>query len=376
MKVLVAGDYACRFRIDDTMTEEQYSELFDGISVYVKHADISIVNYENPVLSGSKNYVPINKQGPHLKSSPKAVQAIADAGFNVVTLANNHIMDYGKEGCLNTIEVMKRYKIDTVGAGEDIKEARKTLYKQSQGKTLALINCCEHEFSIADECSAGANPMNPIHQYYAITKAKKQADFVLVIVHGGHEYYQLPSPRMQETYRFFIDAGADAVINHHQHCFSGYEYYHDKPIIYGLGNFCFDGRFRNGIWNEGYIVDLDFSDITVGMSLIPYSQCNEKPGVFPLQDRCLFDEKLKNLNTVIADPIALKKACENYYVSQSPQLEMVFEPYSNKYLRKLKTLGIIPSFVGIHKWFALLNLIDCEAHRDKLLFLLRKKCQG
>ena len=84
------------------------------------------------------------------------------------------------------------------------------------------------------------NPLLPIQQFYKIQEAKENADYVLVIVHGGIEHYQLPTSRMIETYRFFIDAGADAVVNHHQHCYSGYERYKSKPIIYGLGNLLFD----------------------------------------------------------------------------------------------------------------------------------------
>ena len=135
------------------------------------------------------------------------------------------------------------------------------LYKEIGDKKLAVINCCEHEFSIATETTAGSNPLNPISQYYAIKEAKEKADYVLVIVHGGHEHYQLPSTRMQETYRFFIDVGADAVVNHHQHCYSGYEYYNGKPIMYGLGNFCFDeGLKKTKQWHEGYIVEISFTE--------------------------------------------------------------------------------------------------------------------
>jgi poly-gamma-glutamate synthesis protein (capsule biosynthesis protein) len=121
-----------------------------------------------------------------------------------------------------------------VGGGTNLQEASKILYKKIDEKVLALINCCENEFSIATEVTAGSNPLNPIQQYYAIQEAKSKADYVLVIVHGGHELWQLPSPRMQETYRFFIDAGADAVVNHHQHCYSGYEIYKKKPYILNL----------------------------------------------------------------------------------------------------------------------------------------------
>lgn len=98
---------------------------------------------------------------------------------------------------------------------------------------------------------------------------------------------------MQETYRFFIDTGADAVVNHHQHCYSGYEIYHDKPICYGLGNFCFDedGR-RECFWNEGYLVKLDFVNENIDFELIPYTQCNETASVILVQDNKTISQKI------------------------------------------------------------------------------------
>lgn len=85
---------------------------------------------------------------------------------------------------------MYKYGIDTVGAGKNLKEASKVFYKQIGDQLLAVINCCEHEFSIATEHEAGANPLNLIQQYYQIKEAREKADNVLVIVHGGHEHFQ------------------------------------------------------------------------------------------------------------------------------------------------------------------------------------------
>lgn len=115
--------------------------------------------------------------------------------------------------------------------------------------------------------------MNLVHQYFAIKEAREKADSVVVIMHGGHETYQLPTPQMQQTYRFFVDIGADAVVNHHQHCYSGYEVYKNKPIFYGLGNFCFEplGNVRP-TWYEGYMVNLHFNaDVEIKFDLIPYT---------------------------------------------------------------------------------------------------------
>ena len=195
MKVLVAGDYAYGQRLVDIVKNRQYGILFNDIKEIIKAADVSIVNYETPVLLDGGKYIPITKQGPNLQSPPEAVEAISYAGFNTATLANNHILDYGEEGCRDAIKTLENAGIETVGAGNNLSEAEKILYRHIAGQTLAIINCCEHEFSIAKENKAGANPLDPIKQFYAIKEAKKHAEFVLVIVHGGHEHYQLPSPR-------------------------------------------------------------------------------------------------------------------------------------------------------------------------------------
>ena len=220
-------------------------------------ADYNIINMEAPIVSGEGT--PITKNGSNLKVNSCAIDALKWASFDCVTLANNHFYDYGEKGVKDTLIACRERCIDYVGAGLNLTEASQTLYKEIHGKTFAIINCCEHEYSIAAENSGGSNPINPIQQYYAINEAKKQADHVIVICHGGIEFFQYPTPRMVEWYRFFIDVGADAVINHHQHCYSGYEIYNGKPIFYGLGNFCFD-RFdkRNSSWNNGYLVELIF----------------------------------------------------------------------------------------------------------------------
>ena len=285
MKIIVAGDFAPRARLAKQIEERKFSEVFpEDVRKVIKSADFSFVNFESPVVEDG--YQPIPKCGPNLRCTSAAAEAVRYAGFTGVTMANNHILDFGPEGLRKSIECCKSQDLDVVGVGDNLSEAEKILYLEKDGKKLAIINCCEHEFSIASDTTAGANPLNPIRQYYSIQEAKKQADYVLVIVHGGHEHFQLPSPRMQETYRFFVDAGADAVVNHHQHCYSGYEVYRGKPIFYGLGNFCFDRPGKVSTWNEGYLVALDTLDST--FMVIPYNQCAYTPSVRLLHDTIEF----------------------------------------------------------------------------------------
>lgn len=372
MRIIIAGDFAPRARLAKQIYDRRYSEVFpEDIREIITSADFSFVNFESPIVE--EGYKPIPKCGPNLRCTPEAAEAVRYAGFTGVTMANNHILDFGPEGLRRSVKCCQDQGLAVVGVGKNLHDAEKVLYLENEGQKLAIINCCEHEFSIATESEAGANPLNPIRQFYAILEAKKQADYVLVIVHGGHEYFQLPSLRMQETYRFFIDAGADAVVNHHQHCYSGYEVYNGKPIFYGLGNFCFDEpRKRDCIWNEGYMVILSFDSQKITYEMIPYTQCNEKASVEIVRERTQFDESIDKLNAIIQDSKKLKKEVDEYYHSTASGMLLMHQPYENRILNKLYRMHLLPSLVSRKKYLMLLNYINCEAHHDKHIFALKQ----
>lgn len=373
MKVIIAGDFCPQDRVANLFEEEKYEEIFSEIKIYTGSADLSIVNLEAPIVN-TNVAKPIVKCGPNLRCTEKAIDALKYAGFNMVTLANNHLYDFGEEGLKNTLTACKNRNLITVGAGMNLSEASKTTIQSINGKTLAIVNCCEHEFSIATESTSGCNPLNPIQQYYKIKEAHQIADYVLVIVHGGHEHYQLPSPRMKETYRFFIDAGADAVVNHHQHCYSGYEIYQGKPIFYGIGNFLFDweGEY-NSIWNEGYMVELSFED-TITYKLIPYVQCADTPTVELMigEKMRAFESQIIKLNEIIGDDEKLNATFHSIVKQKYEGQKLVFSPYSNRYFRAMAFRGWIPSFLNNKKLLELINYIGCESHRDISLLLLQR----
>lgn len=377
MKILVAGDYCENLRVHDYVRNRHYSELFDDIKPIVLQHDFRIINFEFPIVT-SKGY-PISKCGPHLSGSKQSVEALQYVGFNICTLANNHILDQGSQCCLDTVELLNESGIKTVGAGKDLTVAGKTLCLSKGVEKLAIINCCEHEFSIATSDSVGANPLNPISQYYSIVDAKKRGFVVVVIVHGGHELFQLPSLRMKEIYRFFIDSGADAVINHHQHCYSGYEIYNGKPIVYGLGNFLFDHKIRrHSLWNEGYMVSINFSDTNVDFQLIPYSQCNATPSVSLMKgnELRLFEQTIEHLNSIILNDDDLKQQVEDFYNNCSKEIISIHSPYwGHRILNTLHRLHLLPQLMTNKRLYKLRNSIECESHRDKQIFVLKKyKC--
>ena len=374
IKILIAGDFCPQGRVADLIKFKKYSNVFGNISALTKEYDYSIVNLECSVVSGVKK--PIFKWGPNLKTTENALESLKFSGFSIVTLANNHFYDYGDYGVNETLSSCKKQSIDFVGGGRNLKEAQNVLYKKNKDKTIAFVNFCENEFSIATDKTGGSNPLDPINNYYQIKEATIIADYVIVIVHGGHEHYQLPSPRMKKTYRFFIDAGASVVINHHQHCYSGYEIYNNKPIFYGLGNFCFDkdGK-RNSSWNEGYLVSLKFEADKVAFELIPYTQGDEKAGIVLSQDEIKVSmiDKIEYLNKIISNDSLLNEYFMKFVASRKKNLDMLFEPYNNRFLKSLRIRGLLPSFINKRKTLQLFNYIICESHRDTLIYNFKNK---
>ena len=372
MKIVIAGDYCPKDRVAELIDSNRYENIFSDVTEIIAQADFRILNFECPIVNGECR--PIEKNGPCLKTTKNSLKPIVDAGFNVVTLANNHFYDFGDKGITDTIDELDKLNIAHVGGGKNLNISSEILFLQKGGKKLAIINCCEHEFSLATENTAGCNPLNPINEWYAIQKARNTADYVIVIVHGGHEMCQLPSLRMKETYHFFIDSGADAVINHHQHCYSGFEKYKGKPIFYGLGNFCFDwdGK-RNSIWNYGFLVLLSFDEKKISFETIQYSQCDEKPVVRLLEDRKEFDKDILSLNIIIQDTELLKQQHEKWMDQREGNYSISLEPYSNRFFRFACRKGFLPHFFNKKRAIELLNYVSCESHRDCMINMFSKQ---
>lgn len=372
VNLIIAGDFVF-LQESKHLDENSYESRFSDIKTIVENSDYSIVNLESPVIKGQPT--PINKLGPNLYSDSKAFSLLRFLGFKGVTLANNHFFDQGDQGVYDTINDCNKYGIAYFGGGYNISDASQTKIITVKDKQIAIINCCEKEFSVATDKHGGSNPLNPIAQYYAISEARKQADYVIVIVHGGIEHFQYPTIRMQETYRFFIDAGATAVINHHQHCYSGYEIYNNSPIIYGLGNFFFPRtKYSNTFWNKGYLVRLILSNNT-DIEIIPYNQCSDGVNISLLNtaEREIFDSKMANLCHVIAEHDELERVNVEFMDKSLCAYDWIFQSYKNKYLRALANKGILPKLLSQTKLDEVISLINCQAHFDRFNHYLHKR---
>lgn len=371
IKIFISGDFAPRHRAYEVIKNKDFSLLFGDVLPYIKQADISITNLESPLIDEGN---PILKTGPNLKLPTESIEALKYAGFDMVTLANNHMMDFGAEGLISTISICEKNGIRCIGAGPNITEASKVCYIDKKGKTIAFINCCENEWSTTDGDKPGCNPLNEVNIYYQIQEAKANADYVLLIIHGGHETYELPSPRMKKLYRWFIDLGVDAVIGHHTHCYSGSEIYKGKPIVYSLGNFIFDSNIRDASWNYGALAILSLSNDKIKFELYPFEQCNKTVGVFLLStnDTDAWRKTDVEKTKIINDDILLSDEFDAFCKKNERQYRSYLEPSKNKYILAAKNRGLIKRTVRGGKALLYLNIIRAEAHRDILINLLSK----
>ncbi len=371
ISILVTGDFCPINRIEDVVLKGDFSALLNDFFPIIQNADLAITNLECP-LTDSREL--ISKTGPALKASPRAAELLNQAGFNLVTLANNHIMDFGLDGLHSTLKVLESNNISYVGAGNIRRDANRPFQTKIKGKSIAIINIAENEFSTTNGDYPGANPLSLVSNYHTIKETKSNNDLVFVIYHGGNEEYNLPSPRLKETLRFFVEAGASAVVAHHSHRYSGFEIYKDTPIFYGLGNFLFDYKDNKGIeWQHGIALLIKIESDNTSFEIIPISQCDsETLGVRMLKDteKQAVTDKIEELNSIIADDLKLEMNFQSFIRIKKKQYQHFLEPHTINFLHGLMGRGYIPSLLSKEKRKLYLNLIRCESHRDVILRIL------
>lgn len=189
---------------------------------------------------------------------------VKELGFNVVSLANNHVFDLGEEGLKNTIRILKENGIQYCGAGMDIEEASKPAVIEYNDRTIAILAYCMYGnkylgyVELAGENKPGINPLDIDKVADDIKDMKKKYDYVIVMPHWGIEYQYFPMTECKEMAYKMVDAGADLIVGSHAHIIQPVIKYHSKYIYFGLGNFLFPDFYMyppRPIWypekNEG-----------------------------------------------------------------------------------------------------------------------------
>lgn len=214
----------------------------EDLLTYMKEADILLMNNEF-VYSDGGTKVP--DKAYTFRAKPEKVKLLREFGADIVTLANNHVYDFGEEGLLDTISCLRQEGITYFGAGENIEEASKIVYYVANGRKIAFVSATEIERTIqytkeASEDHAGVlKTLNPQRFLEVIAEADKNSDYVIAVVHWGTEgalKYDAMQYKLAES---IVLAGADAIIGGHPHRLQGAGFIQGVPVAYSLGNFWF-----------------------------------------------------------------------------------------------------------------------------------------
>ena len=235
------------FACGDVVNSKGKKDFIDSnLQTIIKSCDLSICNFEAPVQHD--NMQKIRKAGPHLYQARESIKYLKEVGFNLVSLANNHIYDYGQQGLEETLKELVTQQIDFIGAGLDFKQAYSSKIIEKNDLKIGIIAACENEFGcLYEELNRGGYAWL-LHDKIEdnIRDIKSKCDFIFLIAHAGVEEVEIPIKEWRKRYQRFCDIGVDVIIGHHPHIPQGYEKYKDSLIFYSLGNFYFDtASFEN-----------------------------------------------------------------------------------------------------------------------------------
>lgn len=335
----------------------------------LSEADYRIFNLETPLTDVE---TPIAKAGPALIASLATVKGYAAIGADILTLANNHILDQGVAGLETTLRLLRENNIVAVGVGKTPAEAAASYIFEFAGKKIGLYACAEHEFSIVDDQTPGANPFDPLESLDHIATLKARCDYAIVLYHGGKEHYRYPSPNLQKVCRKLVEKGADLVVCQHSHCVGCEEKYCGGTIVYGQGNFLFD-LSDNECWRTGLLIELDAE---LNVSYLPLTKDGNKTRLARgVEAEEILDGFKKRSQEITVDGFITEKYVEfaatmkNYYLqyfSGSKWRRVWGRINRTAWGRRLTNWVMRRKYNGKSR-LAMRNFIECEAHRELFL---------
>lgn len=234
LSLALAGDLSFEGPRADRPADEWLARLGPAF----RAADLAIGNLESPLVEQGR---PIPGKCT-LRGSPKWAPVLRGAGIRLVTLANNHTMDYGGEGLRSTIAALEKEGLRYVGAGLDATQASAPALLDVRGTRVACLGRTLVPVSApvrAGRATPGVAFLDRDETMASLRRCREQADLVLLLVHWGLEEYRYPSPAQRRLARDLVEAGADVIVGHHPHVTQGIERIGSAVIVYSLGNFIF-----------------------------------------------------------------------------------------------------------------------------------------
>ena len=260
--IAAVGDIMLDGSAREIMQEHGYDYAFDKMRPWLQKADIAFGNLEGPLTTRG---TPAPDKKYLFRSPPtKVATALKDAGFDVVSLANNHSLDYGSDGLADTVSALNDAGILHVGAGENLAIARRAAVLERNGLKVAFLG---YSLTFPEEFWATANSAGTVFGYREIVEndikaARQKADIVVASFHWGQESKTELRPYKVALGHAAIDAGASLVIGHHPHILQGVERYKNGVILYSMGNFAFGSYSQKAKVSALAEVEFDGDNLT------------------------------------------------------------------------------------------------------------------
>lgn len=271
--LVAVGDIMLGGSAQQVLLKEGYHYPFKNVAPLLANTDIVIGNLEGPLTSICNSSMNLDKEYVFRSPAEKVASALQQAGFNVLSLANNHIMDYGVSGMNDTLQALAQFNIHSVGVGQNIHAARAgTIINSNNGKLGFLgYSLTFPESFWATDNNAGAAFGHKQQIVDDVKRLKKIADSVIVSFHWGREKTTELRPYQPTLAHAAIDAGAAVVLGHHPHVLQAIEKYNGGLIIYSLGNFVFGSYSQDAATSivaritllEGEFYSAEFTPINV-----------------------------------------------------------------------------------------------------------------
>ena len=370
MPIMIFGDICPDNDYRRLFDTKEYGPFDKSIIKEIQNASLTIANLECPA---TENTMPIVKTGPNLRANPQDIKLFGRMGIDILSLANNHILDYGILGVEDTILNCRNNNIKTVGAGLNLEKARVPIMVETDEKKVGIISFAEAEFNLATDSAPGANHFDPYSSYELVKKLKSDSDYVIVLYHGGIEHYKYPSPLLQKKCRKFVDSGADLVLCQHSHCIGSEEKFMDGTILYGQGNSCFGFREKDVSWNEGILVMVDPKTREISRRLLIATA----DGVFLRSEKESREriEQMREDSSILSDSSEIESRWIEFCKRQE-DLDMPLLYGKNRVFTKLNRIlhnRLVNIFYSRKKQMITMNLLRCEAHHEVIQTILEDK---
>lgn len=293
--LMMSGDVTLGQAFEDLVGTD-YTWAFDAMPEY-READIAMVNLEGTLTTTNSKL----EKTFNFKADPKSVEVLKHGGVDIVTLANNHAMDYQEQGLQDTLKTLDKAGIQAIGAGMDVTEARRPDIIEVKGQRIAYFGYYTADYHQADVGIAGTN--HGLEQRIAedIKAVRDQVDWIVVNFHWGVELANYPEIWQSELAYFTVDQGADVVVGHHPHVLQGAEIYKGRPIAYSLGNFIFGGNARSDY--DTAVLKVSLKDKQMKVEFLPVEVRKYQPKVVKGErgDRIL--EHINMISGIFEEPM-------------------------------------------------------------------------